>query len=457
MSSIVKDNDFSKGTVWKHITMMALPMMTAQLVQALYSIVDRVYIGHMEGASSLALTGLGLTFPIITIISAFTNLFGMGGAPLCSIARGMQNSSRAKKIVGNTFVMLCITAAALTISGYVFLKQALYAFGASDVTYHYAREYMLIYLIGTPFAVLGTGMNGFINSQGFAKTGMATIVIGAVLNILLDPVFIFVLDMGIKGAASATVISQAVSAVWVLKFIFGKKTLIAVDRESMKPDIKLIKDITALGLTGFIMAGTNGAVQIACNNALRTYGGDMYIGIMTVLNSVREIFILPVHGITNGAQPVIGYNYGAGENKRTYSGIAFSAAVCIIYTIIAWICIILFPKQLISIFTSDADTIAYGVGPMRIYFFGFFLMALQFSGQSTFVALGLAKYAVFFSLMRKIFIVVPLTLLLPRLWGLGVNGVFIAEPISNAVGGIICFLTMVFVVSRLLKIKKFEN
>lgn len=447
---MVKENDFSKGVVWKHITMMALPMMTAQLVQALYSIVDRVYIGHM-GASSLALTGLGLTFPIITIISAFTNLFGMGGAPLCSIARGMHNNERAKKIIGNTFVMLCITAAAITVSGYIFMKKALYAFGASDATYHYAREYMLIYLIGTPAAILGTGMNGFINSQGFAKTGMATIVIGAVINILLDPIFIFVLDMGIKGAAAATVISQTVSAVWVLKFIFGKKTLIAVDRESMKLDIKLIKDIISLGLTGFIMAGTNGAVQIACNNALRIYGGDMYIGIMTVLNSVREIFILPVHGVTNGAQPVIGYNYGAGENKRTYSGIAFSAAVCIIYTIIAWIFIIVFPKQIIGIFTSDADTIAYGIEPMRIYFFGFFLMALQFSGQSTFVALGMAKYAVFFSLMRKIFIVVPLTLLLPHLWSLGVRGVFIAEPISNAVGGIICFTTMVFVVGKMLR------
>lgn len=451
MNNIVKDNDFSKGAVWKHITMMALPMMTAQLVQALYSIVDRVYIGHMEGASSLALTGLGLTFPIITVITAFTNLFGMGGAPLCSIARGMHDNKRAGKIIGNTFVMLCLTAAVITITGYIFMKQALYAFGASDITYHYAREYMLIYLIGTPFAMLGTGMNGFINSQGFAKTGMITIVIGAVINIILDPIFIFIFNMGIKGAAAATVISQAISALWVLKFIFGKKTLIAVDRESMRLDIKLIKDIVSLGLTGFIMAGTNGAVQIACNNALREYGGDLYIGIMTVLNSVREIFILPVHGMTNGAQPVIGYNYGAGEYKRAKRGIVFSAAVCIVYTIIAWLCIVIFPKQLIGIFTSDTDTLVYGIKPLRIYFFGFFLMALQFSGQSAFVALGQAKYAVFFSLMRKIFIVVPLTLILPHFWNLGVNGVFAAEPISNLVGGVMCFTTMVFVVKRILK------
>ena len=447
----MKDNDFSKGAVWKHITLMALPMMTAQLVQVCYSVIDRVYIGHMEGASSLALTGLGLTFPVITVISAFTLLFGMGGAPLCSIARGMHDKKRAERIMGNTFVMLCIAAAVMMLCGYLFLKKLLYAFGASDATYSYAREYMLIYLAGTPFAMLGTGMNGFINSQGFARTGMATVMLGAAVNILLDPLFIFVWNMGIKGAAAATVISQAVSAVWVMKFLLGKKTLLLLNRAGMRLDIKLIGEITSLGLTGFIMAGTNGAVQIACNNALREYGGDLYIGIMTVLNSVREMFILPVQGITNGAQPVIGYNYGAREYDRTKKGIAFTTAICIIYTVLAWLIIVLFPKTFIRVFTSDADTLKFGAEPLKTYFFGFFLMALQFSGQSTFVALGQSKYAVFFSLMRKIFIVVPLTLILPKMWGLGVNGVFIAEPVSNAIGGIICFVTMIFVVGRILR------
>lgn len=447
----MKDNDFSKGSVWKHIMSLAIPMMTAQLVQVLYSVVDRVYIGHMDGTSALALTGLGLTFPIITIISAFTYLFGMGGAPLCSIARGMRDEKRAERIIGNTFVMLCITAVVITACGYIFLKDLLYLFGASDITYPYAKEYMYIYLIGTPFVMIGTGMNGFINSQGFAKTGMITVVVGAVVNILLDPLFIFVFDMGIKGAAVATIISQFVSAVWVMAFLLGKKTLLKLNKEGMKLSGKLVKEIAGLGCTGFIMAATNGAVQIACNKCLSDYGGDLYVGIMTVLNSVREMFILPVQGITNGAQPVIGFNYGAKEYERVKKAIGCATISCIVYTVAIWLVIIVFSDVFLRMFTADAEIIQYGKEPLKIYFFGFFMMALQFSGQSTFVALGQAKHAVFFSLMRKIFIVVPLTIILPKLWNLGVNGVFIAEPVSNAVGGIICFVTMLFVVKRLLE------
>ncbi len=442
-------NDFSTGSVARHIVRMGIPMTVAQLVQVVYNIVDRIYIGHLEEASSLALTGLGLTFPVITLIAAFTNLFGSGGAPLCSIERGRGDDRKAERIVGVTFLcLLCITAVAMAV-GYGLMRPLLYLFGASDATYPYAKSYLMIYLLGTPFVVAGTGMNGFINAQGFGRIGMITVVAGAVLNIALDPLFIFVFDLGIEGAAVATVLSQMVSAVWVLRFLNGKRTLLKIKKSDMVFDRALIKEITALGLSGFCMEATNGAVQIACNSTLRIFGGDVYVGIMTVVNSVRDLFTLPVRGITSGAQPVIGFNYGAGEPKRVNKGIRFMAAVGICYTVAAWIVVLLIPQHLIRIFNSQEQMIELGTPALKIYFFGFCLMALQFVGQSTFVALGQSRQAVFFSLLRKIVIVVPLTLILPRL-GFGVDGVFMAEPISNAIGGIACFVTMLITVRKLL-------
>ncbi len=442
-------NDFSTGSVSGHILSLAVPMTVAQLVQVLYNIVDRIYIGHLPGASALALTGLGLTFPIITIISAFTNLFGMGGAPLCSIARGRHDENRAEHIMGNTFLMLLCFSALLMVLGYGFMKPVLYLFGASDATYPYAREYLMIYLLGTPFAMVGTGMNGFINSQGFGRTGMMTILLGAAANIVLDPIFIFVFDMGVSGAALATIISQCLSAAWVMLFLNGKKTLLRIRKSNLRPEGKIIREITGLGTAGFIMSATNGIVQIACNSTLRAQGGDLYVGIMTVLNSVRDVISLPIQGVTNASQPVLGYNFGARKFDRIKRGIAFTSAVCIIYTFLAWLLAFLFPEPLIHIFNSDPELLAKGAPAMRIYFFGFFMMALQFAGQSTFVGLGQSKQAVFFSLLRKVIIVVPLTLILPHVAGLGVNGVFVAEPISNFLGGTASFVTMLFTVRKL--------
>lgn len=434
-------SDFSQGKVWRNIVGQSIPLVLAQLVLLLYNMVDRIYIGHLPGVDSMALTGIGLAFPLTTLVAAFTNLFGTGGAPLFAIARGAGEEEKAEKILGNTFLLLLGCSVVLFVLCYGFRRPVLYLFGASDASYIYADEYLRIYLWGTPFVMLSTGLNGFINAQGFPRIGMLTTIIGAVLNLILDPLFIFVCDMGVGGAALATVISQIVSAVWVLRFLTGKKTLLHIRRQCMRIDKALVREITSLGLAGFIMQGTNCLVQVVCNATLRSYGGDLYVGIMTVITSVREILALPVNGLTNGSQPVISYNYGAEKYRRVKQGIRFTAVIGIIYTIVAWIFVIESPGFLISVFTNDAAMIDKGAEALKIYFFGFFFMAFQFTGQSTFTALKDAKHAVFFSLLRKAIIVVPLTILLPR-FGLGVNGVFLAEPISNAIGGLACFLTM---------------
>ena len=436
-------NDFSRGKIWRHIVAQAVPLTLAQLTQLLYNIVDRVYIGHLPGADSTALTGLGLTFPVVTLIAAFTSLFGSGGTPLFSIARGAGDKERAGQILGNVFALLTGTSFALMAFCYLFQKPMLYLFGASDASYAYAAAYLAIYLLGTPFSMLTTGLNGFINAQGFPRIGMMTTMLGAVINLALDPLFIFIFDMGVSGAALATIISQAISCLWVLRFLTGKKVLIPLERRHMRIQLPLLRQITALGLTGFIMQGTNCAVQIVSNSTLHLFGGDLYVGMMTVICSVRSVLDMPVFGINNGAQPVLGYNYGAKAYGRVREGIRFTALIGVTYSIAAWAVVFFFPNFFISIFTSDAQLLAIGPESLRLYFFGFFFMAFQFAGQTAFTSLGFARQAIFFSLLRKAFIVVPLTLLLPRM-GLGVAGVFLAEPVSNALGGLACFVTMYF-------------
>lgn len=433
--------DFSKGPVWKCIVAQAIPLTIAQLVQLLYNVVDRIYLGHMGDGNSLALTGVGLTFPIVTLIMAFTALFGNGGVPLFSMERGKGNEEKAKEILGNSFGLLLVSSVILMGVGYAFHKPILFAFGASEESFAYAGQYLKIYLMGTVFSMLTTGMNGYINAQGFPRIGMFSIVIGATVNIVLDPVFIFVFDMGVAGAALATIISQALSAIWVLSFLFGKKAIVPLEIENIKIRKNITKDIFKLGTANFIMQGTNCAVQVACNATLQSYGGDIYVGIMTVANSVREIVMLPVHGIVNGAQPVISFNYGAQAYKRAKSGIRFNTWMGAIYTMIAWLLIILFPRFWFGVFSDDIQMMEAGTEMLKIYFFGFAFMSFQFAGQSAFQALGDAKHAIFFSLLRKAIIVVPLTLLLPMI-GFGVKGVFLAEPISNIVGGIACYITM---------------
>ncbi len=449
----MQTTDFSRGKVWQNIVAQSIPLILAQLVQLLYNVVDRIYIGHLPGADSMALTGIGLVFPLTTLIAAFTFLFGTGGTPLFSIARGAGQEERAGKILGNTLTLLLGTSIVMLAVCYLFRRPVLYLFGASDASYVYANAYLRIYLLGTPFTMLATGLNGFINAQGFPRIGMMTTLLGAVLNLILDPVFIFVLQMGVGGAALATVISQAVSCVWVLRFLTGKKALLPIKKMYLRVDGKLAKEIMALGMSGFIMQGTNCLVQVVCNATLKIYGGDLYVGVMTVINSTREILGLPVSGITNGAQPVLGYNYGAREYEKVRQGIRFTAALGIIYTLLAWLLVIISPHLLLSIFTEDAAMIEAGTDALRLYFFGFFFMAFQFTGQSAFTALGDSRHAIFFSLLRKAVIVAPLTVLLPKI-GLGVDGVFLAEPISNAIGGLACFVTMYFTLYRKLSGEK---
>ena len=387
-------SDFSKGKVWKNIIAQAVPLLIAELVHLLYNVVDRIYIGHMDVPNNMALTGIGLTFPMVALIAAFTALFGRGGTPLFSIARGAKNEEEAEKIMGNSFILLVASSIILLVVCYIFRKPILYLFGASNLSYDYANAYLKIYLLGTPFAMITTGMNGFINAQGFPKTGMMTTIFGAVLNLILDPIFIFGLDLGVQGAAIATVISQFVSAIWVLWFLTSKKALLSLKRKAMRIDVSLTKSIMALGASGFFIQATNSLVQIVCNVTLQKYGGDLYVGIMTVLHSVREILGLPVMGITNGALPVLGYNYGAGLNKRVKEGIRFSTLIGTIYTLVMWGVVVLFPEVLCKIFTSDMDVLRSGPHALNIYFFGFFFMAFQFSGQTVFQSLGKSKQAV---------------------------------------------------------------
>jgi len=445
-------SDFSKGSMAKLILRQALPLSISQLALILYNIIDRIYIGHIDTVSGYPLTGLGLTLPLVSMISAVTLLVGQGGAPIFSIARGAKETKRAARIMGNSFTLLIIASIVLTVLGYIFMKPVLYAFGAGDMSWPYARDYLNIYLAGTFFTVVATGLNFYITAQGHPKTAMITILSGSILNIILDPLFIFVLGLGIRGAAIATVISQFVSFVWVMLFFIGDKAEIKLTRENMKLDPKTCAKITAMGFTGFIMEITNCATQITCNRTLRFWGGeelgDTYINIMTIVSSVRSVMGVAVTGITSGAQPVLGYNYGAHKWDRVKAGIRWSALFGFAYTALAWLIVFLFPGFFISLFGQDPGEDMMAVRYLHIFFMAYVFMSLQFSGQSTFMALGKAKQAISFSIFRKVILVIPLTLILPYLLADHAGGVFWAEPISNAVGGAASFFTMYFTVYR---------
>lgn len=429
----------------RNILQMALPMTVAQLINILYNVVDRMCLGKLPG--HLSLTGLGLCLPIISILMGFANLCGMGGAPLCSIHRGKGEDGEAERILGNSFALLLLFGAGLTALGLAFRRPILYLFGASDLTFPYANDYLTIYLLGTLFVMIGLGMNPFINAQGFSRMGMMTVALGAVVNIVLDPIFIFALDMGVRGAALATVLAQGCSALWVLKFLTGRRALLRLRWNTLRLQAARVRRILALGTSGFVMSMTNSLVQVLCNASLQHYGGDLYVGVMTVINSIREVVSMPVQGITNGCQPVLGYNYGAGEYERVRRGIRFTTVLTVGYSVAAWVLVMAVPELLIRIFNDEPELIAAGIPAFRLYFAAFFCMSFQFIGQSVFVGLGRSRSAVFFSLLRKAFIVAPLTLLLPGL-GMGVDGVFAAEPVSNVLGGLACLLTMYVTVYR---------
>ena len=440
-----RKNDFSKGSIPRNILMLAAPMTLAQLINVLYSVVDRMYLGRLPG--HLALTGLGLTMPIVSILMGFANLCGMGGAPLCSICRGQGDDEEAEHILGNSFTLLLILGAAATLVFLLLKRPVLCLFGASEATFPYADAYLTVYLCGTLFVMVSLGMNPFINAQGFAKIGMMTVGLGAVVNIVLDPVFIFVLDMGVQGAALATVIAQGCSAVWVLKFLTGKRAILRLKFDCMALSARRVRKIVSLGLAGFFVNLTNSLVQVVCNTTLQAYGGDLYVGAMTIINSIREVVSMPVQGLSNGSQPVLGYNYGAGESRRVRQGIRFTSIVVVLYSAAAWAIIMLAPEAMIRLFTSEQPILDVGIPALRIYFSLFIIMSLQIAGQSVFTALGRSKNAIFFSLLRKAIINAPLTLLLPYL-GMGTDGVFVAEAVSQLIGGLACFLTMYAVVYR---------
>ena len=442
-----KQVDFSSGGVVRNIIRVAAPMLAAQILNLMYNIVDRVYIGKIPGEGLEALGAVGLCFPVISLVAAFTNLYGAGGAPLCSIARGRGDRKEAGEIMNTAFYLLVLTGVAITVLGLLFCRPILYLFGASEASLTYAQPYMTIYLFGTVFSMIALGMNPFINAQGFANVGMGTVFLGAAANIVLDPIFIFVLHMGVRGAAWATILSQLLSAVFVMRFLLGGRGELRL-RLAWKPSLqkKRVLDIMGLGTASFVMQCTNSLVQIACNNMLGAFGGDIAISTMTIINSIRQILDTPVLAITDGASPVLSFNYGAKNYSAVKKAIRFVTVLCLLYTSVMWGLILLFPTVFIGIFNHDPALLSLAVPALHTYFFAFIFQALQYTGQTVFKSLNKKKQAIFFSLLRKVVIVIPLTFLLPHIGGLGVQGVFAAEPISNFIGGSICFATMLCMV-----------
>lgn len=447
----MKQIDFSGENTRRNMIRSVGPMLIAQVLNLLYSIVDRVYIGRIQGEGTLALGGIGICFPVIILITAFTNLYGVGGAPLCAIERGKGERDEAERIMNQSFRLLILTGVILMIIGLIFCEPILYLFGASDVTIKYAASYLRIYLIGTLASMTAAGLNPFINAQGYALTGMLTIFIGTVANIILDPIFIFVFGMGVAGAAIATVISQCLSAFFVIVFLRGPKAELKLIRHTPF-DRKLSANIISLGFASFVMQCTNSVVSIVCNHVLSQYG-DLYVSAMTIVSSVRQILDTPVGAIADGASPMLSFNYGARRYSKVRYSIRLVTTWAVGYTIIIWALILLFPAAFIGIFNSEPTLLGIAIPALHMYFFAFVFQAFQYSGQTVFKSLNKKKRAIFFSLFRKIVLVVPLTLLLPRFNGLGASGVFIAEPISNFIGGTACYVTMLLTIIPELKAK----
>ena len=408
---------------------LAIPSVIAQLINVLYNIIDRMYIGHIPGSGPVALTGVGLTFPIITLISAFSAFIGAGGAPLASISLGKGDRNRAEKILGNGVSVLLIFSASLTVLFMLFRRPLLYMFGASDQTIHYGVDYITIYLVGTVFVQLALGLNMFITSQGQARTAMLSVLIGAIINIILDPVFIFALHMNVQGAALATVISQAVSATWVVHFLSSEKSAIQIRRKNMVPDLSIIKSIMALGISPFIMQATESAISIVLNRGLSMYGGDLYVGSMTILQSVMQLIFIPVQGFTQGVQPIISYNFGARKFDRVKK--TYRMTICFTFAVATFLCILtlFFPGLFAGIFTTDQELFALVKKVMPIFMAGIAVFGIQMGCQTTFMGLGQAKISLFIALLRKVILLIPLALILPKFFG--VMGIYYAEPISD--------------------------
>lgn len=449
----MKRIDFEHGTVTENILGAALPMLVAQLLNLLYNVVDRIYIARIPAVGTAALGAVGLCFPLIVIISAFANLFGSGGAPLFSIHRGKKDTKSALRIMNTSFSMLCASAAVLMVLGLIFAHPLLVLFGASSDALTYSFPYMMIYLTGTLPSMIAVGMNPFINAQGYSLIGMLSVAIGAIANLVLDPVFIFVFGFGVRGAAIATVLSQCLSAVFVLSFLTKKSELNVrfLRKNEWRECRNDATNIISLGTAGFIMQLTNSLVTICCNNVLSVTGGDIYISVMTIVSSVRQLVETPIYAINEGASPILSYNYGARRPARVRKAGIVMGILIFGYTAMMWSLIILVPGALIRVFSSDAALIRDSVPALKQYFAAFLFMDLQYIGQTIFKSLNKKKQAIFFSLLRKVFIVVPLTYLMPYALHMGTSGVFLAEPVSNVIGGSLCFLTMLATVLPELK------
>ncbi|OUP01617.1 MATE family efflux transporter [Sellimonas sp.] len=447
MAKQKKETNLGKDPVGRLLFRLAVPAITAQIVNVLYNMVDRMYIGHIPKIGAAALTGVGVTFPIIMVISAFAALMAMGGAPKASIMMGKGDRETAEKILGNCTSGTIAAGLILTVLLLIFGRDLLMLFGASENTIGYADTYMKIYACGTLFVQIALGLNTFITTQGFAGTSMLSVVIGAVTNIILDPIFIFGFDMGVSGAALATIISQALSAVWVLLFLTGKKTTLKIRKKYLKIDPRLYGSCLALGMSPFIMQATEGAITVCFNSSLLRYGGDIAVGAMTILSSVMQFSMLPLQGLTQGAQPIVSFNYGAGNMERVKKAFFLLLRACVIYSTLLWAVAVFVPQAFIMIFTSDADLSAYTEWAMRIYMAMSLIFGIQVACQQTFIALGNAKTSLFLAVLRKIILLIPLIFVLPLFFTDKAMAVFLAEPVADTLA-VATTATMFFVQFR---------
>lgn len=448
------ENKLGEKSIGKLLINMAIPAIIAQLVNILYNIVDRIYIGHIPAIGAAALTGVGVTFPIIFIITAFSSLIGMGGAPRAAIKMGEKDEETAEKILGNCFTALIGISVILTIVFLLFSSKLLLLFGASAETLPYALSYLNIYVCGTIFVQLTLGLNSFITTQGFSKISMFTVAVGAIINIILDPILIFGFDMGVEGAAIATVISQFVSAAWVLRFLTGKTTKLKIRRKNLKLQRSIITPVLLLGISPFIMQSTESILNVSFNSSLQHYGGDIAVGAMTILSSLMQIMYLPVSGLTQGAQPIISFNYGAGNYSRVKATFRLLAISAFCYSFLLWLIMMLLPRQFISLFTSEKNLIEYTAWALRIFIGIAFLMSLQSCCQQTFLAVGQAKVSILLALLRKMVLLIPLIYIFPIFFEDKVFAVFLAEPIADFIAVVVTVITFSIQIKKILVEKK---
>ena len=449
MSENQQSEKLGKEPLRKLFFTMAIPSVLAQLINVLYNIVDRIYIGHIKDIGSLALTGVGVTFPIIMVVSAFSAFAGQGGAPLASILLGAKDQEKAEKVLGSSTALLLVFSISLTLILQILKTPLLYAFGASDNVIGFAQDYIGLYLWGTIFVMLSLGLNTFISGQGNAKTAMFSVLIGAVTNIILDPIFIFVMNMGVKGAALATVISQAFSAIWVVNFLISKKSSLKIKRENLKLDMKFVKKIGSLGCSPFIMQSTESLVLLTLNSGLQKYGGDLYVGSMSILISVLQLIFVPVSGIAQGVQPIISYNFGAGNRERVVKTFKALLIVCLMATMFMGGIAVLFPNFYVKMFTESEELMKLTSKMMPIFTLGMCIFGIQQSIQVTFLAMGQAKFSIFIALLRKVILLVPLAIILPRF--LGVKGIYYAEPMADITSVVVASITFALNFKSILK------